>query len=212
MDWPYFMTPIKWFLRQTPLLMQRGGLSDTSRFSEFTILCLQTDSGKDAMRGYRSESEEPRGPLAHWGAHCPHFPGLIHCIFKMRSWMRWLPRSLLPLDSRTWGFPGGPVVKNLPANAGDRLDPWSWRIPHAAEQLRPFVTTTETTLGPRSRSYWAHVLQLLKPMCPRACAPQQGKPQQWEACTQQLESNSRSLQKEKSPHSNEDLAQPKMHK
>ena len=117
---------------KTPLLMQRGGLSDTSRFSEFGILCLQTDSGKDAMRGYGSESQEPRGPLAHWGAHCPHFPGLIYCVLKMRSWMRCLPTSLLPLDSRTWGFPGGPVVKNLPANAGD-----TDRIPDLGESHMP---------------------------------------------------------------------------
>ena len=26
-------------------------------------------------------------------------------------------------------FPGGSVVKNLPANAGDRLDPWVTKIP-----------------------------------------------------------------------------------
>ena len=30
-----------------------------------------------------------------------------------------------------WGFPGGPVVKNLPGNVGDtRFEPWSMRIPH----------------------------------------------------------------------------------
>ena len=38
------------------------------------------------------------------------------------------------------GFPGGLVVKNLPANAGDT---WSRKIPHAAEQLSLCVTTTE---------------------------------------------------------------------
>ena len=42
------------------------------------------------------------------------------------------------------GFPGGAVVENLPANAGDTgSDPWSGKIPHAAEQLSPQATTTE---------------------------------------------------------------------
>ena len=34
-----------------------------------------------------------------------------------------------------WGFPGGAVVKNPPANAG--FKPWSRKIPHPAEQLSP---------------------------------------------------------------------------
>ena len=40
--------------------------------------------------------------------------------------------------SKHWDFPGGPVVKNLPANAGDTgLIPGSGEIPKAAEQLSP---------------------------------------------------------------------------
>ena len=55
---------------------------------------------------------------------------------------------------------------------GHRFDPWSRKIPHAAEQLSPRATTTEPachnywspcTLGPMCRNYWARVLQLLKP-------------------------------------------------
>ena len=43
------------------------------------------------------------------------------------------------------GFPGGSVVNNPPANAGDiasiaDLD----KIPHAAGQLSPYTTTTES--------------------------------------------------------------------
>ena len=36
-----------------------------------------------------------------------------------------------------WDFPGGPVVKNLPSNAGDAgsIPGRGTRIPHAAEQL-----------------------------------------------------------------------------
>ena len=46
-----------------------------------------------------------------------------------------------------WGFPVGAVVKNLPANAGDMgSSPWSEKIPHAAEQLSPYSTTTEPVL------------------------------------------------------------------
>ena len=43
------------------------------------------------------------------------------------------------------GFPGGPVVKNLPCNAGDTglIPGWGTKIPHVEEQLIPRVTTTE---------------------------------------------------------------------
>ena len=34
------------------------------------------------------------------------------------------------------GFPGGSVVKNLPASAGSGFIPWSGRIPLAAGQLQ----------------------------------------------------------------------------
>ena len=45
------------------------------------------------------------------------------------------------------GFPGGTVVKNPPANAEDiGFEPWSGKIPHAAEQLSPYATTTEPVL------------------------------------------------------------------
>ena len=40
------------------------------------------------------------------------------------------------------GFPGGTVVENLPAKAGDTVQPWSGKIPRAAEQLSPCSTTT----------------------------------------------------------------------
>ena len=51
------------------------------------------------------------------------------------------------IRDRLLGFPGGAVVKNPPANAGDMgSDPWSGKIPHAAEQLSPFATTTEPVL------------------------------------------------------------------
>ena len=67
------------------------------------------------------------------------------------------------------GFPGGTVVKNPPANAGDRFEPWSGKIPHAAEQLSPCATTTEPALqSPRATTTEAHA--------PTAHAPQQENP------------------------------------
>ena len=44
-------------------------------------------------------------------------------------------------------FPGGAVVKNPPAIAGDTwFDPWSRKTPHATEQLSLCATTTEPAL------------------------------------------------------------------
>ena len=64
---------------------------------------------------------------------------------------------------------------------GHGFEPWSGKIPHAAEQLSLCATTTEpvlyspqaTTTEPRATTTEAHV--------PRARAPQQEKPPQWEA-------------------------------
>ena len=44
-------------------------------------------------------------------------------------------------------FPGGPVLKNLPYNAGDvgSIPGWGAKISHALEQLSPRVITTEPT-------------------------------------------------------------------
>ena len=44
-------------------------------------------------------------------------------------------------------FPGGTVVKDLPANAGDMgSSPSPGKIPRATEQLSPCATTTEPAL------------------------------------------------------------------
>ena len=44
-----------------------------------------------------------------------------------------------------WDFPGGPVVKNLPSNAGDAgsILGQGTKIPHVAGQLSPCATTRE---------------------------------------------------------------------
>ena len=213
---------------KTPLLMQKGGVygvaqsrtrwkqlgssSSSSQFSEFKILCLQTDSGKDAMRDHKSESQEPRGPPAHWGAHGSRFSGLIYFIFKMRNWMRWLPRSSLPLDSRTWGFPGGPEVRICLPKQETQIGSLIWEDPTCRRATKPICHSYwDCALEPQSRktgptccSYWSPCV--LQPVV----RPE--KPLQGEACTQQPESDPCSPQLDKSPHSNENLAQPKVNK
>ena len=43
-------------------------------------------------------------------------------------------------------FPGDPVVKSLPANAGDGFDPWPVKSSHAVRQLNPCITATEPAI------------------------------------------------------------------
>ena len=50
---------------------------------------------------------------------------------------------ILLLNHVFGGFPGGAVVENPPANAGDGFEPWSGKIPHAAERLGPGATVAE---------------------------------------------------------------------
>ena len=51
------------------------------------------------------------------------------------------PKNALKIYNR-WGFPGGPVVKNPPPNAGDMssIAGWGTKIPHALGQLSLHVT------------------------------------------------------------------------
>ena len=115
---------------------------------------------------------------------------------------------------RKW--PSTPVF--LPGNShGQRsLEGYS---PWVAEEsdMTEHVSTSFTCVPavcvcmpePGSCHYWARVLQLLKPACPRAQAPQQEKPPQWEAHALHLESSLR-CHREKHTHSNEGPAQPKI--
>ena len=64
-------------------------------------------------------------------------------------------------------------------------------------------------LEPGSWHYWARVLRLLKPACPRAPAPPQEKPPQWEAHALQVESSLR-LPQRRATHSSEGPAPPKV--
>ena len=74
--------------------------------------------------------------------------------------------SLLPRDDHLlknfWDFPGGPVVKYPPANAGDMgsIPGQGTKIPHAAEQLSRCAATTE----PMRLNQRAHVPQTTEPI------------------------------------------------
>ena len=64
----------------------------------------------------------------------------------------------------SWDFPGGPVVKNPPCNAGDMgsIPGQGTKIPHAAGQLSLCATTTELThlnQSPHAANYRAHAPQ-----------------------------------------------------
>ena len=50
------------------------------------------------------------------------------------------------LRGSSWDFPGGPVVKNLPSNAGDTgsVPDWGPKIPHATGKLSPLMATKES--------------------------------------------------------------------
>ena len=75
-------------------------------------------------------------------------------------------------------FLGGPVVKTLPANAGDVGLPLVQEDSTYCRATNLRSTTTE-------------------PTCPIACAPQQEKPQQRLACALQREISPRSTELEK---------------
>ena len=80
-----------------------------------------------------------------------------------------------PGKSHPQGFPGGSMVKNLPANAGDTSS-----IPGLGRSRMPRGTSARAPwlLSLCSR---AQEPQLLKPKHPRACTPQQDKQLQCEA-------------------------------
>ena len=86
------------------------------------------------------------------------FGGLRNCNLGTSLVVQW-KRILLPVQ-RTW------------------LNPWSRKIPHAMEQLKPMRSNYWVwALEPMSCNYWTCVPQLLKPDHHRVCALQ------WEATT-----------------------------
>ena len=98
------------------------------------------------------------------------------------------------------GFHDGSVVKNLPANTRDMSSILKWgrsRLGGATKFMHH--NCWSCALEPESWKNQAHVLQLLKPECPRSCSLPQEKPLQREAHAPKLE---------KSLGSNKDPAQP----
>ena len=90
------------------------------------------------------------------------------------------------------------MVKKLSVNAGDTgsiIDQADLTGCGAAKPMHQNYWTC--ALEPRRHNYWALMPQPLKPMNPRAHAPQQKKPLQWEAHTLQLESSPNLPQLEK---------------
>ena len=88
-----------------------------------------------------------------------------------------------------WWFSGKESVCQC---RGHRFNPCSRKIPpHATGQLTLCTTTIEPVCALEfgSHNYWAHAPQRLNLKRPRACAPQQEKPPQHEACTLQLENS-----------------------
>ena len=63
------------------------------------------------------------------------------------------------------GFPGGAVVKNLPASAGDTCSSLVWEDPTCRGATKPVRHNYwACALEPASHNYWAQVPQLLKPV------------------------------------------------
>ena len=93
------------------------------------------------------------GPGGAW-AHTPHshqgsqHPSLDDENIEVGYAIRFTDciMEFFAKEKMTGGFPGGSVVKNLPANSGDGFDPWSGKNAHATEEPRSCSPTTEPVL------------------------------------------------------------------
>ena len=97
-----------------------------------------------------------------------HYPALF-----------WMPesQSYILAEQGTLGFPGGPVVKNLPCNAGDTGSIPGQEDSTCCGATKPMLHNYRAcALKPESCNYWAHGLQLFK------LKTQQEKPQ-WSSHT-----------------------------
>ena len=57
--------------------------------------------------------------------------------YKVKSYSLYSSLTSLGKEIHCWDFPGGPVVKNLPSNGGDKgsIPGWWTKVPHASGQL-----------------------------------------------------------------------------
>ena len=135
------------------------------------------------------------GPSAHWLRST--FTGGRVCCFTdclqgynihlttCFSQPKQQPDSETPFKTHSEHFPGGSVVENPPANAGDT------RVPSLIQKDSTCHGATKPVhhnywvcaLESGSHNYWTHVLQLLKPEHPRPHAWKQEKSSQWDPCT-----------------------------
>ena len=99
-----------------------------------------------------------------------------------------------------WDFPGGPVVKNPPSNAGDTglIPDRGTKIPHAAGQLILCATSTE----PEHLNYRARTPQTTEPTFSGACVLQleerkAARHNQREACVPQRRPDAAKKKKKK---------------
>ena len=144
-------------------------------------------SGQSELGGEDRDSQlEPEDGGNKWSPHTSLSFGSVHetpaSKLTLLAFSSWLLDSEKSRKRENEDFSGDPVDKNLPANAGDTGSIPDVGISHIPWSNKPVL-----------HNYWAQT--------PKACALQQERPQQWEAHTAQLE---------KSPHSKEDPAQPKI--
>ena len=80
--------------------------------------------------------------------------GLLRCFLALPvhkhphiSWALSITKwsSLPGIKTQVSGFPGGPVQESSLQCKGHWFNPWSRKIPHAAEQLSPQAPSTEPT-------------------------------------------------------------------
>ena len=67
------------------------------------------------------------------------------CVQQRRTFSPITTKLLCLKETIPWDFPGGPVVKNPPSNAGDSgsIPGGGTKTSHAAGQVSPHATTTE---------------------------------------------------------------------
>ena len=81
---------------------------------------------------------------AHWMVQGNFGPGCLHLQDSDVISLRGSP-SIRSFQSERGDFSGGPVVKNLPTNAGDTglIPGLGTKTPHATGKLSPHTTTTD---------------------------------------------------------------------
>ena len=108
---------------------------DSSNYSHLVLNCGE---GNGIPLQY-SCLENPMVGGAWWAA--------VHGVAKSRTRLKRLNSSsstLLNSNCNSLDLPGGPVIKNLPVNAGHAGSiPPSGKIPHVSGQLSACATTTE---------------------------------------------------------------------